>query len=181
MRFLVRGFRRPAEALTSHYLLRGGVDLSFELVLRLVLQAIAEGPGSVRITGAAGTAHVERLKSARSTVGGRADPLPAAAPHLHDLVHRRRAYRTRRATGETVRQRNPNRVFQLRLGGHPHRAHSGTYEPARGGARTPGLVPNTEGDQHRNRLRHRRSRRRRRRLRRSIWELFCHCRVSIGW
>ena len=29
-----RGIRRPAEALTSHYPLRGGVDLSFESVLR---------------------------------------------------------------------------------------------------------------------------------------------------
>jgi hypothetical protein len=29
-----RCFRRPTEALTSHYLVRGGVDLSFESVLR---------------------------------------------------------------------------------------------------------------------------------------------------
>jgi hypothetical protein len=48
-------------------------------LLRLVLQAIAEGAGSVRLAGAAGTAHVERPESARGAAGGRAAPLPAAA------------------------------------------------------------------------------------------------------
>ena len=34
LRLLGCGFRRPAEALTSHYLLQEGVELSFESVLR---------------------------------------------------------------------------------------------------------------------------------------------------
>jgi hypothetical protein len=48
-------------------------------LLRLVLQAIAEGSESVPLAGATGSEHVERPDSARAITASRADPLPVAA------------------------------------------------------------------------------------------------------
>ena len=48
-------------------------------LLRLVLQAIADGSESVRLADAAGTPHVERPESGRGIAVRHADPLPTAA------------------------------------------------------------------------------------------------------